>query len=58
MSEISITLNGEARKIPAGWTLIDLLASLDRDPQTVAIEHTGEIVPRNPLHCGEAGRGR
>ncbi len=46
MSELTITLNGEPRRIEAAWTLLDLLTSLDRDPRTVAIEHNGEIVRR------------
>ncbi len=56
MSKLSITLNGEPSPIEAGWTLTDLLASLDRDPRTVAIEHNGEIV-RRP-HYGETSLGQ
>jgi thiamine biosynthesis protein ThiS len=41
-----ILLNGEARQMPAGSTLLDLLAGLGRDPRTVAVERNGEIVRR------------
>lgn len=41
-----IFLNGEARHLPAGSTLLDLLAGLGRDPRTVAVERNGDIVRR------------
>jgi sulfur carrier protein len=41
-----IVLNGESRQVPAGATLLDLLAGLGRDPRTVAVERNGEIVRR------------
>lgn len=56
--EIEIVMNGEARAVAAGGTLLDLLASLGRDPRTVAIERNGRIVPRGeygaaPLEAGD-----
>lgn len=42
--EVSITVNGAERRIRTGWTLADLLASLDLDPRTVVIERNGAIV--------------
>ncbi len=56
---LEIALNGEARRIAAGETLLDLLAALGRDPRTVAIEKNGVIVPRGdygaaPLAAGDS----
>jgi thiamine biosynthesis protein ThiS len=42
--EINLTVNGAARGIPDGWTLGDLLASVDLDARTVVIEHNGTIL--------------
>ena len=44
---LSLTLNGETREVPAGSTVLDLLAALSRDPRTVAVEHNGDILPRD-----------
>jgi len=41
-----ILLNGEAREVPAGATVLELLEELGRHPRTVAVEHNGEILPR------------
>ena len=43
-AEIALTVNGAERRIPTGWTLADLLASLSLDPQVVVIEHNGAIL--------------
>jgi sulfur carrier protein len=45
-ASVSVTLNGEAREVPAGSTVLDLLAALARDPRTVAVERNGDILPR------------
>lgn len=42
----TVLLNGEAREVAAGATVLDLLDSLGRHPRTVAVEHNGEILPR------------
>lgn len=42
--EIGLTVNGAERRIPKGWTLADLLASLGLDARTVVIEHNGTIL--------------
>ncbi|HJP59490.1 MAG TPA: sulfur carrier protein ThiS [Gemmatimonadaceae bacterium] len=42
--EVSITVNGAARRIPTGWTLSDLLSSLGLDARTVVIERNGAIL--------------
>ena len=49
MSSFQIVINGDPREVSTGWSLLDLLAALDFDPRTVAVERNGEIVPRN-LH--------
>jgi sulfur carrier protein len=43
---IAITLNGEARQLPAGATLADLIASLGELPQALATAVNGEFVAR------------
>jgi thiamine biosynthesis protein ThiS len=43
---IRITINGEARDIPAGTTLADLLRLIDRNPRFLAVERNLELVPR------------
>jgi len=42
--EIALIVNGAERRIPAGWTLADLLASLALDARTVVIERNGIIL--------------
>ncbi|HEY3133020.1 MAG TPA: sulfur carrier protein ThiS [Gemmatimonadaceae bacterium] len=42
--EIVLTVNGAERRSPAGWTVADLLASLDLDARTVVIERNGTIL--------------
>jgi thiamine biosynthesis protein ThiS len=42
--ELVLTVNGAERRVPAGWTLADYLASLKLDPRTVVIERNGIIV--------------
>jgi thiamine biosynthesis protein ThiS len=42
--EVVVTVNGEERRIPDGWSLADLLASLELDARTVVIERNGTIL--------------
>ena len=42
--EIALMVNGGERRIPAGWTLADLLASLDLDARAIVVEHNGTIL--------------
>jgi thiamine biosynthesis protein ThiS len=42
--EVVLRVNGDQRRIPAGWSLADLLASLELDARTVVIEHNGTIL--------------
>lgn len=41
---VSLTVNGERREIPRGWTLSDLLGSLELHPQLVVVEHNRTIL--------------
>jgi thiamine biosynthesis protein ThiS len=41
---IALAVNGAERRIPTGWTLADLLASLKLEPRTIVIEHNGTIL--------------
>jgi sulfur carrier protein len=50
---VEIRLNGEPFELEAGSTVLDLLERLDRHPRTVAVEHNGDIVPRE--RYGEVG---
>jgi len=42
--QIEVTLNGEARGVPAGLSLTGLLEHLDQDPEAVVVERNREIV--------------
>ncbi len=46
MSELTVTVNGETRRVPGPATLLDLLAHLGLDPRTVVVERNREIVRR------------
>ena len=53
-----IVLNGEPHAVAAGSTVLDLVASLGRDPRTVAVERNGDLLPRaayaaTPLAAGD-----
>src|SRR5512133_1232394 len=48
-AELSLTVNGEPRRAPAGSSIADLVAGLELNPQKVAVERNGEIVPRSTL---------
>lgn len=47
MTSIEVTLNGEARRVPAGGTVVDLLEHLGLHPGTIVVEHNREILERN-----------
>lgn len=44
---MNISLNGDAREVPAGSTLADLLRELGLAGRPVAVERNLEIVPRS-----------
>lgn len=48
-SLLSLTVNGEPRRVPEGSTIADLVRSLGLDPAKVAVERNRQIVPRSTL---------
>jgi len=44
---VEVIINGEVRNLPEGTSLLDLLATVGRDPRTVAVEYNGAILPRH-----------
>ena len=48
-ADISLTVNGEPRRIAPGSSIADLVASIGLDPKKVAVEHNAEIAPRSTL---------
>jgi thiamine biosynthesis protein ThiS len=44
VAKVALTVNGGRREIPDGWSLADLLTSLDLDPRLVVIEHNDTIL--------------
>jgi thiamine biosynthesis protein ThiS len=44
VGEVALTVNGTHRRVPPGWTLAQLLASLKLDARTVVIERNGTIL--------------
>ena len=49
-AQISIHINGEPRRVPAGQSIAALVGTLGLDPAKVAVERNLEIVPRS-LHA-------
>ena len=47
VATIAITVNGEAREVPATATVADLLQRIGLDSRKVAVERNMEIVPRS-----------
>jgi thiazole synthase len=54
---INITLNGEARSIPAPLTLSELVHRLGFDPRRIAVEINRELVPRTEHPARQLSRG-
>lgn len=48
-AELSLTVNGEPRRIAPGSSIADLVAGIGLDSKKVAVEHNGEIAPRSTL---------
>jgi len=49
MSELTVVVNGEERRVPGPATLLDLLRHLGLDSRTVVVERNREIVRRPQL---------
>ena len=54
---IDITVNGDARAVPAGATLLELLRLLALDPRSVVVEHNRAIVRRPDLERARVAPG-
>ena len=54
---LSLRINGDHRRVPAGMTLAELINSIGLDPLRVAVERNFEVVPRSTLAqvCVEDG---
>ena len=48
-STLSIKVNGEHRRVPAGTSVAGLVQEIGFDPGRVAVERNLEIVPRSTL---------
>lgn len=46
---VSISVNGEHRRVVAGLTIAQLAAELGLEPTKVAVERNMEVVPRSTL---------
>jgi sulfur carrier protein len=46
MSEIEVVVNGQARQVPSGATILELLQLLGLTGKPVAVERNHEVVPR------------
>ena len=44
--QVEIVVNGENRRVAAGASVLDLLASLGLDPERVAVELDRDILPK------------
>jgi thiamine biosynthesis protein ThiS len=42
--EVVLSVNGTEKRVPAGWTLGNLLVSLGLDARSIVIEHNGTIL--------------
>jgi sulfur carrier protein len=49
MSDLHLTVNGDARSVPGPASLTDLLAHLRLDPRMVVVELNREIIRRQYL---------
>jgi thiamine biosynthesis protein ThiS len=49
MPDLTLTVNGDPRIIPAPASLTDLLRDLDLDPRMVVVEHNRTIVRKDAL---------
>ena len=48
-AQLSLTVNGEPRRIMPGASIADLVRNLELNPQKVAVERNGAIAPRSAL---------
>ncbi len=55
--QLSVTVNGEPRRIAAGGSIAAMLRELGIDPARVAVERNLAIVPRSTLDAVEVEDG-
>jgi thiazole synthase len=48
-NSLSVTVNGEPRRVSAGTSIAAMLRELDIDPKRVAVERNLAIVPKSTL---------
>ena len=46
---VTVSVNGEPRRVSAGLSITQMLAELGLDPQRVAVERNRAVVPRSSL---------
>ncbi len=46
---ISVSVNGEARAVPSGSSIVAMLEAIGLNPRKVAVERNLEVVPRSSL---------
>jgi len=56
-AHLTLTVNGAPHRIAVGSTIADLVTSLELNPQKVAVERNGVIVPRSTLAQVALGEG-
>lgn len=56
-THISVTVNGEERRVEAGQTVRGFLESLDLHPGLVVVEHNREILDRDRYDAVEVRAG-
>jgi sulfur carrier protein len=49
MTYVTLTINGETRRVEAATSLLDFLAQEGMDPRTVAVEYNGTVLFRREL---------
>ena len=56
-NSLSVSINGEHRRVPGGYNLVEMLNELGLDPGRVAVERNLEVVPRSTFRevCVEDG---
>jgi thiamine biosynthesis protein ThiS len=55
--QIHVVINGDAREIPGGRTIAELLTDLGLHPQLVVVEHNREILEREQYSKTEVNDG-
>ena len=54
---ITVSVNGEARQLPSGSTISDLLRELSLDRARIAVEHNRRVVPRGEHDAASLNHG-